>query len=60
MTMWVPTINRDQSPIIVSKLSPSVPKFAVQCSLKILLLPIINLLFSPRYFKSCGTDPIEL
>ena len=35
------------------------PILAVQYSLKILSSPIINLLFSPLYFRSCGIEPIE-
>ena len=47
-------------PIFVKPPPPTVPGFTVTYSLNLLLSPISKNVFSPLYFKSCGSLPIEL
>src|SRR5436309_817384 len=52
-------MNRPWSPTRVTMPPPSVPGFIVTCSRIVLWRPITRRDFSPRYFKSWGSRPIE-
>ena len=58
-TQIIHDINKELSPIFVIPPPPIVPVFIVVYSLIIFPLPIVTLVFSPLYFKSCGSLPIE-
>src|SRR5258708_23884284 len=52
-------MNRPLLPTCVSEPPPAVPGFIVTCSRITLLDPIISLVGSPLYFKSCGGSPTQ-